>query len=262
MEGATNSNTRPRPLTKAESARLDVICSIQLELSITREGIRWKNLFYQSHALQELRRKCGSGVNIKPTRVSVRIPLKDIGKMHVADPNPDRTKTDQVMEIEVPCTNPHVAGLTHWQHKVILAELNRRKMDPENFADYERGFLRLFKAAVAAMGVQLPSEPPAKAVRLTGGQAPRFVGIFMPGADKPALHRMTEVVRKRDLLGEIAQMLAAAPKVKAADPAKERAIEEEISGMTADPLLFEIEGEINSHPFAANGENNQESIHD
>jgi hypothetical protein len=100
-----------------------------------------------------------------------------------------------------------------------------------------------------------------KGVRLTGGQAPRFLGIFMPGADKPALHRMTEVIRKRDLLGEIAQMLAAAPKVKAADPAKERAIEEAIGGMTADPLLFELDEGINPPAFFADGEN-KESAHD
>jgi hypothetical protein len=239
-----------------------VICSIQLELNITRDGIRWKHLFYQSHALQELRRKCGGGVKNKPTPVSVRIPLTDIGKMRVAEPNPDRTQTDQVTEIEVPCTNPHVVGLTYWQHKVVLAELARRKMDPESFADYERGYLRLFKAALAAMGVQLPDEVPVKGVRLTGGQAPRFLGIFMPGADKPALHRMTEVIRKRDLLGEIAQMLAAAPKMQAADPAKERAIEEAISGMTADPLLFDIDGKLDSEALFANGDNDQENIHD
>jgi transposase InsO family protein len=259
MEGATDSTTRPRSLTKAESARLDIICSIQLELNITRDGIRWKNLFYQSHLLQELRRKCGAGVKTKPTPVNVRIPLKDIGKMFVADPNPNRTGTGEIVEIEVPCTNPHVAGLTHWQHKVVLAELARRKMDPENFADYERGYLRLFKAALTAMGVQLPGEPAVKNVRLTGGQAPRFVGIFMPGADKPALHRVTQMVQKRDLLGQIAQVLAAAPKEKAADPARARAIDEMVGAMTADPLLLD---EIGFHTLTNAAVAGQEVIRD
>ena len=113
------------------------------------------NLFYQSHLLQELRRKCGGGVKIKPTRVNVRIPLKDIGKMYVADPNPDRTGTDEIVEIEVPCTNPHVAGLTHWQRKAVLAELARRKMHPENFADYERGLLRLFRGGLCVPEAQI-----------------------------------------------------------------------------------------------------------
>jgi transposase InsO family protein len=208
MRDAASPTTRPRTLTKSEEARLDVIACIEIEVAATREGIRWKHLHYQSHELQELRRKCGAGYREqRSVKFVARIPLKNIGKMYVADPNVDRTDTAPMIEIEVPCTNPHAVGLTHWQHKVVLAEMSRLAQDPSNTADYEAAYLRLFRASMKAMGVPAFGEKAPKKARMTGGQAPRFTGIFLAGPQKHALHNVKKVLDRYDILGDIARAM-------------------------------------------------------
>jgi hypothetical protein len=210
MEDLSSVATRPRSLTKAESARMDVFASIVEEVTITREGILWKGIPYQSEELQDIRRKWGSKVK-KPENVKVqgRIPLKDVGRIHVADPNVDRNSNDPIEELEVVSAHPHVHGRTHWQHQAIRAECRSAGNDPDNWADYEVGFLRLTRAAMTAMGVKVPGAHPKAKARLTGGQAGRFTGIFLAGYENHALHNLEKDIKRYDLLGELADQITA-----------------------------------------------------
>jgi putative transposase len=230
---------RPRPLTKSQLERFDLIASYEITATITSDGISWKGLYYQSPELQELR--CPAGFNHKTkTIVSARIPVKNIGIAFVAPPPPppgSQTSTN-IPEIVVPCTNPHVQGLELWQHEVVLAGLKARKKDPNNWADYQAGFLRLFRNAVRAMGVQLPGEKAPKP-RLTGGHAPRFVGVFQPGPTVHALQKVKDTIERYDIFGEIAAVAAtqAGPKKHNDDALREA--EERISKWTSDPITLE-----------------------
>jgi putative transposase len=209
MEGLSSVATRPRSLTKAESARMDVIASIVEEVTITREGILWKGIPYQSDELQDIRRNWGSKhKKAENVKVQGRIPLKDVGRIYVADPNVDRNSNDPIEELEVVSAHPHVHGRTHWQHQAIRVECQSAGNDPDNWADYEAGFLRLTRAAMAAMGVKVPGAHPKAKARLTGGQAGRFTGIFLAGYENHALHNLEKDIKRYDLLGELADQIA------------------------------------------------------
>jgi transposase InsO family protein len=206
MRGASSRAHRPRPLTKDEQQRWDIIMSPELELTATNEGIRWERLCYQSEELQEIRRHAGyhGDREEEPTPVTVRLPLLDISKMYVADPtSPDQREPGSPNEIIVPCKNQHVKDRTVWQHQVVLGYLRRVKGNPENLQDYEDGFRHLFNTALETMGVTRPGEPHAKG-RLSGGQAPRFTGAFLGGADAHALKRPEEIMERYNLSGDAA----------------------------------------------------------
>lgn len=206
VRGATSPTHRPRPLTPYETSRWDVATTLELKLNATREGIRWKNLFFQSKELQKLRRVRGKhgARGLKPTPVTVRIPLRDIGKAYVAvPPNTPGFASDQP-EIVVPATNVHAHGRTIWQHEAVCGWLRRQKtkMDATNHADYEIGFLNLFRNAMEYMGLDVDGN--GGKVSLSGGQAPRFLGVYMDGPDKPALAHAKGIIDRYDLLEEFA----------------------------------------------------------
>ena len=210
MEGLSSVATRPRSLTKAESARMDVIASIVEEVTITREGILWKGIPYQSTELQGIRIDWGSKVKkAENVKAQGRIPLKDVGRIYVSNPNVDRNSNDPIEELEVVSAHPHVHGRTHWQHQAIRAECQAAGNDPDNWADYEAGALRLTRAAMTAMGVKVPGADPKAKARLTGGQAGRFTGIFLAGNENHALHNLEKHIKRYDLLGEISDEVAA-----------------------------------------------------
>jgi putative transposase len=208
MNDCSSAATRPRSLTKAEAARVDVIASIEVEVTATREGILWKGVDYQSTELQDLRLKCGAGVNARGNaKLRGRIPLKDIGRIYVYDPMINRKANDPIEELEVISANPHVHGRTHWQHMAIRSECAKSGLDPDNYADYEEAFLRLFRGSLKAMGVKLPGANEKPKVRLTGGQAPRFTGIFMEGYGSHALSGLEKDIKRYDVFREIKEAL-------------------------------------------------------
>ncbi|MBE7731671.1 DDE-type integrase/transposase/recombinase [Devosia faecipullorum] len=203
VRGASSPSHRPRPLTTYEKSRWDVVTTLELDLNATRDGIRWKNLFYQSTELQKLRRFGGlSGQRTNgPTPVTVRIPLLDIGKAYVAVPRNTPGFPDGG-EIVVPATNPHSHGRTMWQHQAVCDWLRSKKRLATNAADYEIGFLTLFRNAMVAMGMDTDGD--GGKVTLTGGQAPRFTGVYLAGAAQPAMARVRETMDRYDLLAEFA----------------------------------------------------------
>jgi putative transposase len=245
MAALEHPTCRPRPLTKTDLDRLDIIASVEDEVTATREGIKWKGLYYQSPELQKLRRTSGIGYrggNGVPFRA--RIPVKNIGVMYVA---PQLVNDqEEIAEIKVPCTNPTAHGLTLWQHKVVRAELEARKADPENWADYQAGYLRLFRSSLRAMGVKLPGEEPPRKARLTGGQAPRFAGVFLAGPEHHALHNVRQNIERFDVFGEIAAVAAAASAATEPDDDITARVEQRISRWTADPIdILQEQGDGN-----------------
>lgn len=206
LRGATSPSHRPRPLSAAQLDQWDIVTTIEQHLDATDRGVRWRYLYYQSEDLQTLRRHAGDyGPRKKapPTKVRVRIPMKDLGHVYVSvlrDHAP-RGQIDPPTEIKVPCTNPHVVGRTFWQHEVILDELRARKKDAENHTDYKQAFVRLFNNALEAMGLKA-DEGNKRKITLTGGQAPRFAGVFLGGAGQPALQETITLAKRQDLLEE------------------------------------------------------------
>lgn len=78
--------------------------------------------------------------------------------------------------------------------------LRRLKRNALNNKDYEIAFLRLFRNAMVAMGADVDGT--GGKVTLTGGQAPRFAGVFLGGAAKPAFAKTAETIQRYDLLSE------------------------------------------------------------
>jgi putative transposase len=257
MAGLSSSKTRPRSLTKAESDRMDVIASIVEEFTITREGIQWKGIFYQSQELQDIRLTWGKNHKGRENvKAQGRIPLKDVGRVFVIDPNVDRESDEPIVELEVISAHPHVHGRPHWRHLVIHDELLSTGRDPTNWADYEAGLRRLFLGAMTAMGVKVPGADPKAKPRLTGGQAGRFVGIFMAGSEQHALHNLERDVQRYDLFGEIADQVAAKSKDDSvADVTRPTEQLRSATKFRADP--FEIDGDdavSNPNSFSKDGD--------
>ncbi|MDB5530212.1 MAG: Integrase, catalytic region [Devosia sp.] len=205
LRGASSASHRPRPLTPYEQSRWDVVTTLEPDLNATDEGIRWKNIFYQSPEVQAIRRHAGHyGPRSKTlTPVRVRIPLLDVSRAYVAVPvGTPGFAADHPGEILAVATNPHVAGRTVWQHQVVCDDLKRSGGKPTNPTDYELGFRRLFRNAMEAMGANVDGDPGK--VTLTGGQAPRFAGVYLVGADQPAFAKTKETLDRYDLLAEFA----------------------------------------------------------
>lgn len=229
-----NPNVRPRPLTAAERAKANVITSISFSAPITSKGINWNGLQYQSAELQDLRQAPGIRLNGRSsTKFEARIPTKHLGFIHVS-PKRVPGQTGDLKEVEVPCTNPYAKFLNHWQYKCVRAEVKARGGDPDNMADFQAGFLRLFRSALQAAGVPAPGEAPPKA-RLTGGQAPRFLGVFQHGPKVHALDRVSKIVERFDVFGEIAAVNAAR-QVNSTDESVTEQVQQTVSGWKSDPI--------------------------
>ena len=229
MRGAQNPAHRPRPLTKYEQERLDIVTTIEVDVKAKREGFVWRQLWFNSNELQDIRRRSGCTGKRKKnaTPLKARIPLLDLSKAYVADPtrqDPDRT--DAPTEIVVPCKNPHVRERTIWQHDVVCKYLlnkknGSRRRSPYNLKDYEWGFLKLFRNTLSVMGVSYVDEPPKKG-RLSGGQGPRFAGAFHAGPGEHALKRTEDIIERYDMFGEIDRAIKANAK-KADEAEKQKA---------------------------------------
>jgi transposase InsO family protein len=229
-----NPNVRPRSLTAAEKAKSDVITSIGFSAPITSKGITWNGLQFQSPELQDLRQAPGIRLNGRSsTKFEARIPTKHLGFIHVS-PRRVPGQTGDLKEIEVPCTNPYAKFLNHWQYKCVRAEVKAKGRDPDNHADFQAGFLRLFRSALEAAGVPAPGEAPPKA-RLTGGQAPRFLGVFQHGSQVHALDRVAKIVERFDVFGEIAAVNAARHGNSTDDSVTEQ-VQQTVSGWKSDPI--------------------------
>jgi transposase InsO family protein len=234
MAAENDPTCRPRSLTIADEKVLDLVTSIPFEGKITREGILWKGIKYQSPGLQKIRQQFGVGHRGKTTAsFSGRIPVKNVGMAYVAPRQLPGQKTD-VAEITVPSTNPHHQNMTYWQYRVVVADLKGRGKDPDNLADFQEAFVRLFRESLKAMGVKLPGQEKPKP-RLTGGQAPRFAGVFQAGPKVHALQHLKDVAERYDVFGEIAAV-AAATKASRKEPGAAQQIEERIRKWTSDPI--------------------------
>ena len=190
----------PRLLTPDEQARIDVIASIEVEVKAGREGIRWQNKFYQSPALQELRRTSGDhGARRKRmTPLTARVPLRNVGVMYVTVPG-----ARPPCEIAVPCTKAAAHGRTRWQDEVVEALLLRKKKDPTSAADYEAGFEQLFKRSLDYMGVDLDGSGSKPEGAKAAATAARFAGVMVDGVSEHALSRVEQEAVRLDVFKEV-----------------------------------------------------------
>lgn len=243
LEGLENPNVRPRPLTAAEQAQSDAITSISFSAPITREGITWNGLTYQSPELQDIRQAPGVRLDGRSsTKFEARMPTKHLGVVHVA-PKRIPGQTGDLKEIEVPCTNPYAKYLNHWQYKCVRAEVKAKGRDPDNHADFQAGFLRLFRSSLEAVGVAAPGEAPPPKARLTGGQAPRFLGVFQNGPKVHALDRVAKISERFDIFGEIAAVAAAKHEGLSDDSVAEQ-IERTLSKWKSDPIAGDSQSDV------------------
>ncbi|NNM72087.1 hypothetical protein [Enterovirga aerilata] len=199
----------PRQLNPDELARFDVIASIELEgLKARRDGIRWKNLFFDSPELQAIRRFAGAHGARKeqPTLVDARIGLRDVGVLYVTDPRPEH----KGREIAVPCLKRAARGRTHWQHHVVNKLLNDARRSATDDAQYAEAVETLFKRSLGFMGVDLKDgrKPPRKA--RNAAAAMRFAGVLVDGPSVHANSRIERDLARMDLLAEIGGATAAA----------------------------------------------------
>jgi hypothetical protein len=215
---------------------MDVITSIGFSAPITSKGINWENgLQYQSPELQDLRQAPGIRLSGRSSaKFECRIPTKHLGFIKVAPKRVPGEKRE-LPEIEVPCTNPNAKHLNHWQYKCVRAEVRARGGDPDNHADFQAGLLRLFRSALEAAGVPAPGEAHPTKARLTGGQAPRFLGVFQHGPKVHALDRIAKLAERFDIFGEVAAV-AAARQANASDDSVTEQIQQTVSGWKSDPI--------------------------
>lgn len=188
----------PRPLRPVELNRHDVLASLELNLNATDDGIRWRNLFFQSSELQHIRRFSGDhGIKKKkPTPVQVRIPMRDIGIAYVTVPN-----SDPAEEIAVPCTNRHARGRTLWQHDVIQRLMRSRRRDATDASQYGAAFETLFKRSLNYMGVVLPDGVKVPLTAKGASTAARFAGVLVDGMSNHANSRVASEIAQFDVFG-------------------------------------------------------------
>jgi hypothetical protein len=206
VRGANSLSHRPRLLTPAEQAKWDLIPSLELDLVATKDGVRWDNLQFNSLELQRHRREAGyhGARELKPTPIKARVPLYDVGTMHIALPTAIESKEPQPKsEITVKASNQLAHGRKKWEHEVICAFLRARGKSPKDHPSYEEGFRRLFANALSKMGVVREGERAPKSAKLTGGQAPRFLGVLDSGAQRPALEKTKETMERFGLFSSL-----------------------------------------------------------
>lgn len=204
IRGANSPSHRPRRLSQHEMDNWDLVTTIQVDAVATDEGITWRKLKYRSEELQLLRRTSGAHGHrgMRPTPVTLRIPLLDVSKAYVslrADKLPGGAPV-KPYEILVPAENPHVVGRTIWQHEAVCDFLRRQKRDATNEANYRIGFLRLFENALRAMGAKLDGSKGK--VKLTGGQGPRMAGLMLEGPAQVSTSGARKIIDRFDLLKE------------------------------------------------------------
>jgi putative transposase len=197
VRGANSPSHRPRVLDATQQAKWDLIPSLELDLVATGNGIRWNNLEFNSLELQRLRRKAGyhGHREMKPTPIKAWVPLYDVGTMKVALSTAiESSEREPKSEITLKSSNPLAHGRKKWEHDVICAFVRSQAKSPKDHASYEDGFRRLFANALSKMGLVRDGEKPAKSIKLTGGQAPRFLGVLDRGAARPALEKTDETM--------------------------------------------------------------------
>jgi hypothetical protein len=197
VRGANSPSHRPRVLDATQQAKWDLIPSLELDLVATRNGIRWNNLEFNSLELQRLRREAGyhGDREMKPTPIKAWVPLYDVGTMKVVLSTAiESWERKPKSEITLKSSNPLAHGRKKWEHDVICAFVRSQAKSPKDHASYEDGFRRLFANALSKMGLVQDGEKPAKSIKLTGGQAPRFLGVLDRGAARPALEKTDETM--------------------------------------------------------------------
>jgi hypothetical protein len=168
--------------------------------------VRWNNLQFNSLELQRLRREAGyhGARELKPTPIKARVPLYDLGTMHIALSTAiENTEPHPKSEITLKASNQLAHGRKKWEHEVICAFVRARGKSPKDHPSYEEGFRRLFANALSKMGVVRAGEPAPKSVKLTGGQAPRFLGVLDLGAHRPALEKTEETMERFGLFSSL-----------------------------------------------------------
>lgn len=185
----------PKLLSPEEQGRVDVLASIEVKVNAGREGIRWENKFYQSPALQTIRRTSGDYGTRKRhmTPLVGRVSLRDVGTMYVAVPGAHPPR-----EIAVPCTKPGTQGRTLWQDEIIEALLLKKKKDPTSSIDYGDGFVALFKRSLGYMGVDVGAGSRPGPARNAVGAA-RFTGVLVDGVTEHPLARVERDAEALDI---------------------------------------------------------------
>ncbi|MCJ2050529.1 hypothetical protein [Methylobacterium sp. J-070] len=197
----------PRLLNPDEQSRVDVLASVEVDVKAGREGIRWKNKFYQSPALQAIRKTSGDhGARKKQmTPLTARVPLRNVGMMFVSVPGAKPPR-----EIAVPCTKATTHGRTMWQDEVIEALLLKKKKDPTSGPDYEEGFAQLFKRSLNYMGVDLDGSGAKPGSAKAAATAARFAGVMIDGVAEHALSRVEQEAVRLDIFKEVEASVAKA----------------------------------------------------
>ncbi|TVY09093.1 Mu transposase C-terminal domain-containing protein [Paenibacillus cremeus] len=106
------------PLLQSKPMWDVVLGKLKKGSTVQRTGIQFQNLYYNSSALQDLKRNCMKK-DIK--HVSFKYDPYDISKIHVYDELERKY-------LEVPCTDQAYSfGLTEFSHRCILRQLNKAK---------------------------------------------------------------------------------------------------------------------------------------
>lgn len=107
------------PLLPSRGTDLNILLGAIEHRSVSKKGIAWENLQYNSDELGLLRRKLKKG-----QKVAFKYNPLDISFIYVADPDSDQY-------ITVPASwQEYAAGLTLWQHRVI-SRYNRIQLKKE-----------------------------------------------------------------------------------------------------------------------------------
>ncbi|MDR6831587.1 transposase InsO family protein [Bosea robiniae] len=103
------------PILPSQFSDLDVLLSSSDTRTISRKGIEWKGLLYNSDELALLR----NSQQLKADQIKIRYDAADIGSLMVLAPGWDRYK-------RIPCTNqPYAAGKTLYQHEASVAHAKK-----------------------------------------------------------------------------------------------------------------------------------------
>lgn len=103
------------PILPSQFSDLDVLLSSSDTRTVSRKGIEWKGLLYNSNELALLR----NSQQLRADQIKIRYDAADIGALMVLAPGWDRYK-------RIPCTNqPYAAGKTLFQHEASVAHAKK-----------------------------------------------------------------------------------------------------------------------------------------
>ena len=151
---------------------LHAILSVVVDRTVTRKGIEFLGLFYQSNALQAMRRRAGH-----------------FGKLHMVKADPNNLGFLLVLDeekgrwIEVPCASPELANgvtMSEWKETVRLA---RRSTQSDARVAYST--LLRTRRALAEEGRRKGAKP----IRMSKGE----IDWFREHVDDPSFHFGTEI---------------------------------------------------------------------